>query len=94
MGLIKPILHANGIITNYTKIERVMVNYSGEGSIEVVVSEYVDQSIRERLKAGEMLSAYGEKNYYIPLGDQNCDRANLYTRLKAEMPELAGAEDA
>jgi hypothetical protein len=94
VGLIKPILHPNGIVTNYTRIERVMVNYSGEGSIEVVVNEYVDQSIRERLKAGEMLSAYGERNYYLTLGDQNCDRANLYPRLKAEVPELAGAEDA
>ena len=88
MGLKKPVMHANGIVTNYTKIERVMVNYSGEGSIEVTVSEYVDQTISERLKAGEMVSAYGQRNYYIPLGDQNCDRANLYARLKTEVPEL------
>lgn len=94
MGLMKAILHPNGIVTSYTKIERVMINYSGEGSIEVVVNEYVDQSIRERLKAGEMVSAYGERNYYLPLGDQDCDRANLYDRLKAEVPELADAEDA
>lgn len=93
MGLRKDITHTNGIVTNYTRIERVMVNFSGEGSIEVVVNEYVDQSIRVRLKAGEMLSAYGERNYYIPLGDQNCDRTNLYARLKKEIPELAGAED-
>ena len=93
MGLKKAVMHPNGIVTNYTKIERVMVSFSGEGSIEVTVSEYVDQTISERLKTGEMVSAYGQRNYYIPLGDQNCDRTNLYARLKTEVPELFGAED-
>lgn len=93
MGLKKIVVHPNGMQTEYAKIERVMVNYSGEGSIEIVVNEYANQSIRERIKAGEMLCAYGERNFYLPLGDQNCDRARLYGRLKDETADFASADD-
>ena len=93
MALKKAIEHKNGIIINYTKIERVMVNYSGEGSIEITVSEYLDETIRQRLKAGEMLGPYGERNYYLPLGNESVNRAVLYERLKKETTELAGAVD-
>lgn len=93
MGLKKAVEHSNGIVTNYTKIERVMVNYSGEGSIEITVSEFLDESIRQRIKSGEILGPYGERQYYLPLGNKNVNLAVLYARLKKETTELADAED-
>ena len=86
-----------GAVSAYHKIERVMTNFSGEGSIEIAISHYASEDIRNRLKAGEMAGSMGESNIYLPLGDtpeaQSFDREILYTRLKEEAPEYMGAED-
>ena len=93
MALKKAIEQTSGVITEYTKIEKVMVNYSGEGSIEITVSEYLNGNIRNRIKNGEMLGACSERQYYLPLGNESVNRAVLYERLKKETTELAGAAD-
>lgn len=84
----------NGVITTYHKIDRVMVSFSGEGSIEVVLTHFIDETIRERQKQGELCGSIYESNEYIPLGDnQSFDRAILYPRLKLEAERYKGAED-
>lgn len=84
----------NGVLTAYHKISRVMVNYSGEGSIEIALAHYVDSDIRLRQKSGEICGSVSETNIYLALGSvQSHDRAVLYPRLKAEAPEYFGAED-
>ena len=86
----------NGMITSYHKIEKAMVNYIGEGSIEITIAEYADKDVRDRQKAGEMTAFLKEHNEYIPLGDiseQSFDRAILYQRLIKETETYAEAED-
>lgn len=93
MALKKAIEQTSGVITEYTKIEKVMVNYSGEGSIEITVTEFLNENIRNRMKKGELLGPYSERQYYLPLGNESVNRAVLYARLKKETTELAGAVD-
>lgn len=93
MALNKPIEHQNGIVTTYSKITKITIHYYGEGRIQVTTSEYLNESIRQREKAGEMVHAFGERQYYLPLGNKNVNLAVLYARLKKETTELAGAED-
>lgn len=84
----------NGVVTSYHKIDRVMVSFSGEGSIEIVLTHFVDETIRERQKQGELCGSIFESNEYIPLGEnQSFDRTILYPRLKLEAERYRGAED-
>lgn len=86
-----------GAVSAYHKIERVMTNFSGEGSIEIAISHYASEDVRNRLKSGEMAGAMSESNIYLPLGEtpeaQSFNREVLYSRLKSEAPEYKGAED-
>ncbi|MPN64553.1 hypothetical protein SDC9_212328 [bioreactor metagenome] len=84
----------NGVVTTYHRIDRVMVSYSGDGSLEVVLTHYVDETIRDRQKQGELCGSIYESNEYIPLGEnQSFDRAVLYPRLKLETERYQNAED-
>lgn len=95
MALQKSIIDpVTGAVTSYHRIERVMVNFSGDGSIEIVLSHYANETVRDRLKAGEMAGPMGESNEYIPLGlNQSFDRAVIYPRLKLEAERYQGATD-
>lgn len=96
MALRKTLTDHSGMITSYHMIEKAMVNFSGEGSIEIEIAEYANESVRDRLKAGEVVSPLKRHNEYISLGtneNQSFDRAILYPRLRLETATYLGAED-
>jgi len=94
MPIKKIITDKKGMVTRHHRIRACSITEELDGEyIDINLTSYANKAIWDlEVAEGENLS-YTSMAIRLPLGDGNISKANLYARIRAEIPEFAGATE-